>query len=395
MKAEILAIGAELLLGVTVDTNSAYLAQQLTVSGFTLTRQSIVDDHTDDIVAALREARGRADLIVCTGGLGPTVDDKTREAVAQATGRPLEFRQELLDQIAARFAAMGRPMSESNHRQAYVPRGALALENPRGTAPAFIVEELRQTLVVLPGVPLEMQTLTEMSVLPYLRTRYAIREVIKLQTLHVAGMGESVIGERIADLMQASNPVIGTSAKHGRCELRLKATAESVEEADALLARSEQALRERLGQALVGSEPLSVQVGRWLVERGLSLALYENHPAAPVYHTLHGVPGGLGLAQVHGVFIEGNNPSVSRPSDDGAYLACASALRVRDQWQSDLGLGVYAGQPDASGFSQVNIALIAADAREDAVRRCDLNQPEGWEWAGNLALEVLHRYLQP
>ncbi|PMP82736.1 MAG: competence/damage-inducible protein A, partial [Chloroflexus aggregans] len=121
MDAEIIAIGSELLLGVTIDTNSAYIARQLAAAGVNVYRKTVVGDNTERITAAIREALGRADLVICTGGLGPTLDDVTREAVAAAFDRPLEFHQELLDQIAARFAAMNRPMSESNRRQAYVP----------------------------------------------------------------------------------------------------------------------------------------------------------------------------------------------------------------------------------------------------------------------------------
>ncbi|NTW04158.1 MAG: competence/damage-inducible protein A, partial [Oscillochloris sp.] len=143
MDAEIIAIGSELLLGTTVDTNSSYLAQQLAAAGINLFRKAVVGDNTERIAGMITDALARADLVICTGGLGPTMDDVTREAVALAFGRELEFRQELMDQVAARFAAMNRPMRENNRRQAYVPAGARAIENPRGTAPAFIVEDER------------------------------------------------------------------------------------------------------------------------------------------------------------------------------------------------------------------------------------------------------------
>src|SRR5919197_237406 len=169
MNAEIIATGSELVLGETVDTNSAYLARQLAAIGINLFRKTAVGDNEDRIAAIVGEALGRADLVICTGGLGPTVDDVTREAVARATGRPLVFHQHLLDQIEARFRSFGRTMSPSNRRQAYVPEGARIVENPRGTAPSFIVEDARGTVVVLPGVPAEMRYLTEHAVLPYLR----------------------------------------------------------------------------------------------------------------------------------------------------------------------------------------------------------------------------------
>jgi len=134
MNAEIIAIGSELLLGATIDTNSAYLARQLAAIGVNLFRKSVVGDNEERIAATVAEALDRADLVICTGGLGPTIDDMTREAVRRALGRPLVFHQHLLDQIAARFRAFGRTMSESNRRQAYVPEGARIVElGPRRT----------------------------------------------------------------------------------------------------------------------------------------------------------------------------------------------------------------------------------------------------------------------
>src|SRR5215216_689373 len=223
MNAEIIAIGSELLLGETIDTNSAYLARQLAGIGIGLFRKTVVGDNEERIAAVIGEALGRADLLICTGGLGPTVDDMTREAIARALGRPLVFHQHLLDQIEARFRAFGRTMSESNRRQAYVPEGARIIENPRGTAPSFIVEDARGTVVVLPGVPAEMRYLTEQSVLPYLRDERGQTGVILVRTLHAAGLGESVIGELIADLMAQDNPTVGISAKRAQYELRIGA----------------------------------------------------------------------------------------------------------------------------------------------------------------------------
>ena len=151
MKAEIIAIGTEILLGEIIDTNSAYIARQLPELGIDLLHKSVVGDNMGRISDVFQRAWGRSDLIITTGGLGPTVDDVTREGVAQALGRPLEFHQHLLEQIEARFRSFGRAMSPSNRRQAFVPQGARIVENPRGTAPSFIVEDQRATVIVLPG----------------------------------------------------------------------------------------------------------------------------------------------------------------------------------------------------------------------------------------------------
>lgn len=390
MKVEILAIGTELTLGVTVDTNSAYLARHLTEAGIPPSRVSIVDDNVERIAALMQEALGRSDLVLCTGGLGPTVDDMTREAAARALGRPLEFRQELLDQIAARFAAFNRVMSENNRTQAYVPQGARVLENPRGTAPAFIVEDERGTLIVLPGVPHEMRYLFENAVMPYLRDERGVRGITVVRTLHVALVGESVIGEQIADLMRLEHPVVGISAKMGRCELRISARAEDRATAESIIAPVEAELRQRLGSALMDNETISQQVVRLLRERNLTLALYEGNSVAPVYQAFFALPDGL--RQVRGIMIH----PLDQPADEQAILslAQAGAARMQNHWTSDLSLGVQAmDHPQSDGFTPVCAVLRTPDGEQHAAGRYDLRQTESWDYVSNLALDMVRRYL--
>lgn len=390
MDAEIIAVGSELLLGATIDTNSAYLARQLAAAGVNLFRKSVVGDNTERIAASLREALGRADLVICTGGLGPTVDDVTREAVALAYGRALEFRPELMEQIAARFAAMGRPMPESNRRQAYLPAGARAIENPRGTAPAFIVEDPLGTTIVLPGVPYEMRFLFESVVIPYLRDERGVTDVILVKTLHATGLGEATIGELIADLMMQQNPTVGISAKQARYELRIGARAASKAEAEALIAGAEAIVRERLGDHIVGDEPLADAVARLLTERELTIALYEGVGLAPIYRALAGAPGGL--ERLRGLLIH----PLDRPADEhaAAALAHAGAISAADRWRSDLGLAAQAASaPDPSGLTAVSVALVTPEGSRQVTRRFDLREPEGWEFVGTLALDLTRRYL--
>ena len=390
MDAEIIAIGSELLLGATIDTNSAYLAGHLAAAGVNLFRTSVVGDNVGRIAATISESLGRADLVICTGGLGPTLDDVTREAVALAFDRDLEFRQELLDQVAARFAAMNRPMSESNRRQAYVPARARAIENLRGTAPAFIVEDVRGTVIVLPGVPYEMRFLFESVVLPYLRDERGVTDVILVKTLHAVGLGESVIGELIADLMVASNPTVGISAKHARYELRIGARASSPVEAHSLVATAEATIRERLGDHLTGDETLAEAVSRLLTSSQQTLSLYEGTSVAPIYRALSATT--VGLDYVRGVIIH----PLDRPTDEyaAAALAHAGAISAADRWRSDLGLAVQsASTPDERGFTAVSVALCFPNGSRHATRHYDLRQPEGWDFVGTLALDLLRRYL--
>jgi competence/damage-inducible protein CinA-like protein len=390
MDAEIIAIGSELLLGSTVDTNSAYLARQLAAAGVNLFRKSVVGDNTERIAATLREALSRADLVICTGGLGPTLDDVTREAVALAYGRELEFRDELLTQIEARFTAMNRTMSPSNRRQAFVPAGARVIENPRGTAPAFIVADQIGTTIVLPGVPYEMRYLFENAVLPYLRDERGVTDVILVKTIHATGLGESVIGEMIADLMEQSNPTVGISAKQARYELRIGSRATNRAAAEALIAQAETIIRERLGSNIVGDVPLVEDVATTLHTTGRTLALYEGSTAAPVYRALLSAP--YSSAVLRGVMIH----PLDRPTDAtaAAALAHAGAISAADRWRSDLGLGVQAASAaDERGFTPVSVSLVTPDGNRQVTRSYDLRQPEGWEFVGTLALDLLRRYL--
>lgn len=390
MDAEIIAIGSELLLGTTIDTNSAYLARELAAAGVNLFRKSVVGDNAERIAQTVREALTRADLVICTGGLGPTLDDVTREGVALAFGRPLEFRQDLLDQIQERFSAMGRTMSESNRRQAFVPAGARAIANPRGTAPAFIVEDPRGTVIVLPGVPYEMRYLFEHAVLPYLRDERGVTDVILVKTLHATGLGESVIGELLADLMQQDNPTLGISAKQARYELRIGARASSRAAAEALIAGAETTIRERLGPHLTGDAPLAETVVQLLKERALTLALFEGAAAAPIYRALARVSGGLD--QLRGMVVQ---PLVGPADEDAAAaLALTGATSATERWGSTLGLGIQpASEPDPSGLTAVCVALVTPEGSREIIRRYDLRQPEGWEFVATLALDLTRRYL--
>ncbi|MFN2128415.1 MAG: competence/damage-inducible protein A, partial [Anaerolineales bacterium] len=191
--AEIITIGTELLLGETVDTNTRYIARALRDKGVDLFRTSTIGDNPDRIAEIIREGLQRADIIITTGGLGPTIDDPTRHAIALAIGVETEFRAELWDQIKERFKRYGRTPTENNKRQAFVPKGSIAIENTVGTAPAFICEIENRAIIALPGVPREMEHLMQVEVLPYLKNRFKLTGVIKSRVLHTSGVGESQI----------------------------------------------------------------------------------------------------------------------------------------------------------------------------------------------------------
>ena len=277
MNAEIVSIGTELLLGEIDDTNATYLARQLKMTGLNLYFRTTVGDNEERIADALRLASTRADIVITTGGLGPTIDDMTRQSVAAAVGQPLVFRPDLMEQIAARFAKFGTRMTDNNRTQAMLPEKAIAIENPVGTAPGFIVETGHGAIISLPGVPHEMKHLVEQTVIPFLRERGWIQGVIKLRVLRTAGAGESWLGEQVADLMQLSNPTVGTAAHGGQTDIRITVKAEDEAAADRMLADMEAQIRARIGEYIFGVDKESVEAAliAALVKNGQRLILCE------------------------------------------------------------------------------------------------------------------------
>jgi nicotinamide-nucleotide amidase len=299
MRAEIVTTGTELLLGQIDDTNATYLARQLRDLGIDLYFRSTVGDNEARIAQAVELALGRADLVIVTGGLGPTVDDVTREAVARATGRPLVLYPDLLEQIRAFFTRIGAVMTDNNRKQACLPEGCLPIENPVGTAPAFVVEDSRGAVITLPGVPREMKYLMENAVLPYLRQRLGVQEHIVTRVLRTVGIGESRIDAAIADLEQSANPTVGLSAHPAQTDVRIVAKAAVRKDAETMVAEFEARIRERLGAAVfgVGEAPLEEVVANLLRERGASLAVAETVTQGELARRLSAYPdafrGGL------------------------------------------------------------------------------------------------------
>jgi len=276
--AEIITIGTEILLGEIVDTNTRYLAQNLRGLGIDLYRTITIGDNEERIADAIRESMERADIVITTGGLGPTIDDPTREAVAKAAGVETEFREDLWQQVVATIARYGRAPSENQKRQAYVPQGALGIPNPVGTAPCFIVETKRNAVVSLPGVPNEMEYVLHESIIPYLQKRFNLNEVIKVRVIHCSGLGEGMIDEKVADLEKLSNPTVGLAAHTGVVDIRIAAKAKSESEANAMIAEVESQVRERLGSVVVGvdEDKLEDVVLDLIARRGWTLTAIES-----------------------------------------------------------------------------------------------------------------------
>jgi competence/damage-inducible protein CinA-like protein len=252
---EIITIGTELLLGEIIDSNSTYIARTLRDHGIDIYRITTIGDNPNRIASAIQEALARADIIITTGGLGPTIDDPTRQAVAQATGNDLVFLQELWLQILDRFKLHGREPTANNRRQAYIPEGAIPIENQVGTAPCFIVEIDQACVISLPGVPREMEYILHNKIIPYLSDKYALKtQIIKATVLHASTLGESAIDEIIADLEQLSNPTVGLLAHPGQVDIRVTAKAESEAQALKLSQPIIEEIEYRLGDAIYGRD---------------------------------------------------------------------------------------------------------------------------------------------
>jgi len=377
--AEILTIGTEILLGEILDTNSRYLARALRDAGIDLYRQTTVGDNKQRISQAILSALEESDIIITTGGLGPTVDDPTRDGVALAMGVETEFRPELWEQIQDRFRRYGHQPTKNNMRQAYVPQGAIAVENQVGTAPSFIVETDRHAILSLPGVPREMEYLMQNEVLPYLRARYNLKGIIKARILHTAGVGESQIDSLIGDLETLSNPTVGLSAHSGQVDVRITAKAESESESDALILEVENTVRQRLGDWIYGAdqdtlEEVALQV---IAERGWKLVVVEA-----------GLGGNMTrrLAKVGSTVFQGGEVLTTRPSPGELLTFTQSYLHSRN---ADVGLGVviYPGEQK----QDFNMVLITPQETQQFARSYGGPPQYVSRWALNHGLNLIRK----
>lgn len=284
MRVEIVAIGTELLLGQIVDTNSTKISQRLAEFGMDCLYQTRVGDNLHRIVSVLRLALDRNDAVLVCGGLGPTQDDITREAIAEVMGVTLEHRQEIEDRIRSVFTTRGRTMSSNNIKQAMVPVGATVIEQRKGTAPGLICPVDDKVIYAVPGVPHEMAEMLDRAVIPDLISRAGMTGVIRSRTLRTWGLSESALAERVAPRLEALDAGDGrttiaflASGIEG-IKLRITAKAESSEAVDTLLDAEERELRAILGDIVFGTDDTTIEmaVANEIVRLGLTLSVAES-----------------------------------------------------------------------------------------------------------------------
>ena len=417
MKAEILSVGTELLLGQIVDTNAAYIARRLAELGITLYRKTTIGDNLARASAAVREALQRADVVIATGGLGPTEDDLTREAVADALSVRLVESPEVLASLARFFGARGACMTDNNRRQALCPEpGAGGLiPNPMGTAPGVLFESGVKRVICLPGVPREMEQMMDSWVVPYLRDRGRgpdDAQVIKSKVVRTSGIGESALEALIFDLAHGhDNPTVATYAGGGECQVRVTARADSEPEADALIQSVLARLDARLGRLVYGydADTLEEAVGRLLAHAGLTMACAESCTGGLVSAMLTNVPGSSryidrslvtysNRAKVEELAVNGNTLAAhGAVSRDTAVEMATGVARIAgvDIGLSVTGIAGPGGGTDAKPVGAVHFAL--ADMRRPSLTTARMrfggDRAAVRARAAKFALDLVRRHL--
>lgn len=374
MRAEVVGVGTELLLGQIANTNASWISERLAAIGVDVLHHQAVGDNVERIVAALRLAASRADVVVVTGGLGPTQDDLTRNALAAAAGVRLVRHPEIEDAIRERFRVRGREMPDSNLAQADVPEGGRYIAPERGTAPGLVVRVDRAAVYALPGVPAEMREMMEGVILPELAEVAGPASLVS-RTLRCYGLAESRIAELLEDLyLGSTNPTVAYLAGGGEVHVRLTAKATSVEEAQALLDPLERSVRERLGDHLYGTgeDSLEVVVGRLLGERGLTIACAESLTGGGLGERITAVPGAsayfLGSAVTYSTeakrSVLGVAPSTLATAGP-VSRACAAEMAAGARRVFGAALGVAltgAAGPEAHAGAEPGEVWVALDA---------------------------------
>ncbi|HVL32500.1 MAG TPA: competence/damage-inducible protein A [Actinomycetota bacterium] len=295
MRAEVLAVGTELLLGDIVNTNAAHIGRVLAEAGIDCYMHATVGDNEERIADAIVRALERADAVIITGGLGPTQDDVTREAIARVTGKALRRDPDLSEQMRARFASLKREMPENNLRQADVPEGARIIEQTWGTAPGLIVEHAHGVIYAIPGVPAEMQDMLERGVLPDMLSRRGEHARIVSRVVRIAGLSESGIAESLQEHWDMLGGSVTMAFLAGGGEVRIRLTAKAPDEQEALVRidAAESGIRSVLGSAVVGidGESLEIVCGNLLLARGRTLACAESLTGGALGARIASVPG--------------------------------------------------------------------------------------------------------
>jgi nicotinamide-nucleotide amidase len=411
-EVEVIAVGTELLLGQLVDTNTSFIAAGLAGNGIDVHATHAVGDNVARIAAAILASLDRADGIVMTGGLGPTVDDLTTEAVCKALDLDTELYAPALAHMEAIFASFGRPMRANNRKQAELPRASIPLDNPNGTAPGFIAFASSGKFVAcMPGVPREMKPMFAERVLPFVRERLGRGEAIYTRVLHTIGIGESEIDHRIGDIFRSSeNPKIAVLAHDFRADVKIMAKANSQESAQAMIAPLQADLERRLDGYVFGRDedsPASAVHGL-LQSRGRMLAVAESCTGGRIAVALTSVPGSS-KSFTGGVVAYANSAKIAQLGVSAATLeqfgavseetAREMARGARLRFGADLALATTGIAGPSGGTAEKPVGLVwfaldDADGTATAMRmQLSGERAAIMERATTISLGILWRHL--
>lgn len=376
MNAYLIFTGTELLLGQIVNTNAQYLARQLADLGIDLYTQVTVGDNCRRIAEAIAAARDKADLVIINGGLGPTEDDVSREALAEALGVELQQNIEALAVAERFFKLRGMPFTAANLKQGLAPGGAVVLDNRVGTAPGIVYVKDGVIYALLPGPPREMEIMFSEQLVPYLQQNCKLKAVIKSRVLKVVGLGEPMVEEKVREFIGAANPTVAPTVKLGEVHLRITAKAADRAKAQEMIAGREKDIRERLGEHIFGTdeETLEQVVGEMLARNKMTVATAESCTGGLLAHRLTNVPGSSTYFQMGAVTYANRwktrllGVGIETLAAYGAVspeTARAMAGGIRQYARTDVGIGItgIAGPEGGSREKPVGLVYIAVDVR--------------------------------
>lgn len=406
VSAELVTSGTEILLGDIVDTNAAWIAQELREIGVNIYYKTSVGDNEPRLRGVLEMALARSDVVLVTGGLGPTADDITRDAIANATGCPLERHIDIEEKLKERFARWGyQRMSENNLRQAQIPEQATILENPVGTAPGFIAYDRRHgrngKVIAMPGVPREMKRMMADLVLPYLKDLTGGVGVIRRRILRTVGIGESSLDAELGGLMDSRNPTMGLAAHLGQADVRIAARASSAEEAESLLDGMEREVRAVIGDYIYSTTPeetVEAVLARLLAQADASIALLETVTGGAIAERMKSGAGPENAQRI----LEGNPGQATFEQllrqPPTSEVAGDLALKLRDECNVSHGLAVItSGRPDETFHSNQGgeTWIGCAGPERTEVARFPFGGADRLTnaWVGNRAMDLLRRIL--
>jgi nicotinamide-nucleotide amidase len=410
MNSEIISVGTELLLGQIDNINTRIISQKLSEIGINVFFHTSVGDNRERISSVFKIALERSDLIIFTGGLGPTLDDLTKETVAEVLRLELNYDEDTLNRIRAFFKKMQREMPENNKKQALVPEGAITIPNESGTAPGIILQTGEKIIILLPGPPNEMEPMLNKFVIPFLRKRLS-NEVIKSRVLRFIGIGESSLEQKILDILKKqTNPTVAPLAKQGEVTLRITAKAKSEKDANELIEPIIQTIKERVGEYIYSydNDPMEAVVGRMLIERRCTISIAESCTGGYLSHLLTNIPG-ISAVFDRGIISYSNKSKteiLNVPAEilkqKGAVsqeTAISMASWIRKLSGTDLGVAItgIAGPDGGTPLKPVGLVFIALST--DSGDLCEKylfngNREAIKRRSALAALDLIRRYLK-